>query len=119
MRCTPLLVIFMMSAAFAQDIPQVTSRTYRFTGPAPSARDYQELVTVIRTAGDVSAVTIDSAAGQITFGGRGESPEISEWLLRQLDKAPGAIPSEVPEFHSTQKDDNAAVFYLAHGTGQR
>jgi hypothetical protein len=107
-------------SAFAQDTAnQVTSRTYRFTGPAPSARDYQELATVIRTVGDARDVNLDAEAGQIAFSGRGEVPEMSEWLLRQLDKAPGARPSEAPEFHSAQKDDNVAVFYAAHATGPR
>jgi hypothetical protein len=119
MRCASLLVVLTMSAAWAQDIPQVTSRTYRLTGPTPSARDYQELVTVIRTVADVREVSIDAAAGQITFGGRGEAPDMSEWLLQQLDKAPGKTPSETAEFHSAKKDDNLAVFYMKHVRSER
>jgi len=120
MRLAPLLVVFTVCSAFAQDTAdQVTSRSYRFTGPAPSARDYQELATVIRTVADAREVNIDPDAVQITFSGRVEAPEMSEWLLRQLDKAPGARPSETPEFHSARKDDNVAVFYLAHATGPR
>ncbi len=119
MRFVTLLVALTVSTAFAQDTQQATSRIYRFSGPAPSARDYQELATVIRTVGDVREVNIDAEAGQIAFSGQGETPEMSEWLLRQLDKAPDATPSETPEFHSAQKDDKVAVFYLAHATGPR
>ncbi len=120
MRFAAVLVAFTVCSAFAQDIAdQVTIGSYRFTGSAPSARDYQELATVIRTVADAREVNIDPDAVQLTFSGRGDAPEISEWLLRQLDKAPGTQPSEPPEFHSTRKDDNAAVFYLAHSPTPR
>jgi hypothetical protein len=119
MRFAALLVALTVSSAFAQNTDPVTSRTYLVTGPTPSARDYQELLTVIRTVADVRDVAMDAAAGQITFGGRGESPEMAEWLLQQLDKTPGKTQSETPEFHSTKKDDNLAVFYLAHVKGPR
>jgi hypothetical protein len=119
MRFTALLVALTLSSAFAQDPNPVTSRTYRISGPTPSARDYQELLTVIRTVSDVRDVAVDAAAGQITFGGRGDTPEMAEWLLEQLDKTPGRTPSETPEYHSTQKDDNLAVFYLNHIRGPR
>lgn len=121
MRFAPLLVILTLCSAFAQDTAdQVTSRSYQLTGPTPPNGDYlDEMVTVIRAVADARDVSLDAPARQIAFSGRGEIPEMSEWLLRQLDKPPGATPPETAEFHSTKKDDNAAVFYLAHVTGPR
>jgi len=39
---------------------------------------------------------------------------MSEWLLRQLDQAPGTLKSDPPEFQSAGGGDNICVFYLAH-----
>ncbi len=94
-------------------------RIYHFTNAPPSLQAYQELATLIRTVANVRNVSINAASAQIEFSGRGESPDAAEWLLRQLDKAPGAPASAgpAPEFDASGSlDGSVRVFTLAHTT---
>lgn len=110
MRLALLIAALAAASAFAQHTDSVTTRTYRVTGRALSVRDYEGTGNGHTHCGGAQDIKVDSDAGQIAFSGSSEAPEMSEWLLRQLDKSPGAKPSEIPEWHSTQKDDDVAVF---------
>jgi type II secretory pathway component GspD/PulD (secretin) len=106
-----------LAAALAQyPAGQKAGRVYRFTGSEPSIQGYQELATVIRTVADIPKLSIDSNAREIDFSGPGETEEMAQWLLHELDRTAGSQSAESApaEYHSPSKDDRIAVFYLAH-----
>jgi hypothetical protein len=122
MRSAGLFLLIPLAIALAQDpANQKTGPVYRFTGSEPTIQGYQELATLIRTVADVPKLSIDSNARGIEFSGPGETEPMAQWLLHELDRAPGSPGAESApaEYHSSSKDDGIAVFYLSHLHGTR
>jgi len=122
MRSAGLFLVMPVALALAQDpAGQKTGPVYRFTGSEPTIKGYQELATVIRTVADIPRVSIDSNAREIEFSGPGETEEMAQWVLHELDRTPGSQSTESgpAEYHSASKDDKIAVFYLSHIHGLR
>jgi type II secretory pathway component GspD/PulD (secretin) len=82
------MAVALASAAFAQTNERVFQLAHIKT---PQAR--QEMVNVLRTVGDGSDVSQDSAAGTITVNGTASQIALAAWLVGALDQAPdGGMP---------------------------
>lgn len=82
-----------------------------------SARQMQELLTVLRTVDDVQKVFSHSALHTLVFRAGDTDLARTEWIIQQLD-APAGPPQKPAIFTASGADDVTRVFYLPNTTAQ-
>jgi hypothetical protein len=110
-----LAAILFASLAPAQTpaAPDV-SKTFDFTNK-PSQQGLQEIVTVLRTVGDIKHLSVDPAATTVTVQGTPDEIALSGWIIHELDQqASPPPPSSQPFLVAGKSDDVLRVFHLSH-----
>jgi type II secretory pathway component GspD/PulD (secretin) len=83
-------------------------------GPKPP-QGIQEILTVLRTVGDVQKIFNYSALADLVVRGPASQIALSEYLIKSLDVVPGSVTtSQAFQFQTpSQGSQTARVFYLA------
>lgn len=83
----------------------------------------QEILTVLRTVGDIQKVFNDTALSDLVVRGKANELALAEYLINGLDVKPGTITvAASPEFHYTASPsyprgpEVVRVFYLTHSS---
>lgn len=80
----------------------------------------QEILTVLRTVGDIQKVFNDTALSDLVIRGTANQLALADYIVKNLDIKPGtATVAVTPEFHYTDRftpNDVVRVFYLSHTT---
>lgn len=88
--------------AYCQDV----ERVFRLTG-TPDLRGQQEIMTTLRTVGNLAQVTVDKDAATVTIRAPASSLEFAEWLVPRLDH-----PTSSPQrFNVAGNPDDIAMVY--------
>jgi type II secretory pathway component GspD/PulD (secretin) len=78
----------------------------------------QEILTVLRTVGDIQKVFNDTALSDLVVHGTANQLALVEYILKGVDIAPGTVTiAATPEFHYSDRaraNDVVRVFYLSH-----
>lgn len=94
-------------------------RTFHFT-TGPSARDLQEIATVLRTVAQIRTLSVDAAAPSISVSGNSGDIALADWTIQALDQPARPLAPEkqirdsaVHEYRVPgAKDDVVRMFYL-------
>lgn len=116
----PLAAILLACLAPAQTppAPPAQDKVFDFTNQ-PSVQGLQELVTILRTVGDIRQLSIDSSARTLAIHGTPDELGLSAWILHALDqpaqsgKAGPAAPAQ-PYLAAGKSDDQIRIYHLAH-----
>jgi hypothetical protein len=103
-----LAIVLFAPAVFGQIFQE---RAYYFKA-TDSARDQQEIATVIRETGDLKDVSADSAQNTLTVRGTDSQLALANWLFTELDTNPASSQKEYRV--SLTSDDVVHMFYVAN-----
>jgi type II secretory pathway component GspD/PulD (secretin) len=80
----------------------------------------QEILTTLRTVGDIQRVFNDTALSDLVIRGPANQLALADYIIKGVDITPGTVTvSATPEFHyseSARPNDVVRVFYLSHTT---
>jgi hypothetical protein len=94
---------------------QSAERVFHFVND-PGVRGLQEIVTVLRTAGNIQQVSLDAPSAALSVAGTPGQIAAAEWIIHQLDQ-PERTPASSPQNESvTFGGDVYVVYYLKHAT---
>jgi hypothetical protein len=118
----------------AQQKPEATPREYTVTvNPTPRSgnaarvnyltnvstpRGMQELLTVLRTVGDINQVFNYTNQRALVLRGNDNDVARAEWLIQNLDQQPGQQAAGTHTFNAPTGDDVTRIFYVANATPQ-
>ncbi len=100
-----------VSAAFGQNV----DRVFRLTN-ATAPMSLQAIATTLRTVARIQQISVDNAVATLTVKGTADPIALAEWLVPQLDVAPGTNPGLREHRVSGDADDVVLVCQLAHTT---
>lgn len=98
------IAALLATALFAQTAEE--NRTLRITS-APTARDFQEVATVIRSLAEIRTLNADFDQRAITLQATPQQAALADWLARELDGTPQA-----PHQFRLAADDVVRIFYV-------
>ncbi len=87
-----------------------------FLASATSPRQTQEVLTVLRTVGQIQKVFSYTASHALVLRAGDTDLERTEWLIQQLDRSAG--PPSAATYTAPAGDDVTRIFYLGSATPQ-
>jgi len=100
-----------VSAVFGQNV----DRVFRLTN-ATAPMSLQAIATTLRTVARIQQISVDNAVATLTVKGTADPIALAEWLVPQLDVAPGTNPGLREHRVSGDADDVVLVCQLARTT---
>jgi type II secretory pathway component GspD/PulD (secretin) len=84
-------------------------------------QEIQEILTILRTVGDIQKVFNDTALSDLVVRGTANQLALADYIIKNVDVIPGTVTvAASPEFHYTAPPPNprgpevVRVFYLSH-----